>query len=112
MDFVYMCLVTKLTGNLESKNCPDWWDNSEVNNWTNWDLRNNDQIMAWQYSINKHFSAVDSIMSCWLKDFVYMSSTNSLQNAINKKYNKLTSNCHGGVSSISITLCARFVHVS
>jgi hypothetical protein len=35
MDFMDICLVTKLDGNLECNNCCDWSDNSEVNNWTN-----------------------------------------------------------------------------
>lgn len=77
-DFMDICLVTKLTGNLESENCYDWWDNAEVNIWTSWDSCNNDQIMAWQHLTNKHFTAGDCIASHWLNEFVYVSSTNSL----------------------------------
>lgn len=43
MVFMDICLVTKLDGNLECDHCHDWWDNSEVNNWTNWDSCNNEQ---------------------------------------------------------------------
>ena len=95
MDFVDICNVSQLGGNLSSNNPVDWWDGSEINLWTDWDLCTHKQIRRWQFSVNKFFSDKDRSASDWLQVFVYNSSTDSLRTAVAKKYNKLPLNQKG-----------------
>ena len=64
-----------------------------------------EQVLAWQYSINKRFSLSDCVASKWLKEFVYASSTDSLRSAVDKKYGKLGKNAKGGLLYLYLTLC-------
>eukprot|EP00956_Cyclotella_meneghiniana_P033577 scaffold97266_cov78-Cyclotella_meneghiniana.AAC.1 len=59
VDWMDICVLPKLAGDLRSLNPVDWWDESETNLWTDWDRCTLTQIKAWQYSINKRFSAQD-----------------------------------------------------
>ena len=43
-----------------------------------------------------------------MKEFVYASSTDSLQSAVDKKYGKLGKNTKGGVLYLYLTLCEMF----
>ena len=108
MDFMDVCTVSSLGGNLSSSNPIDWWDGSEINLWTDWDLCSDEQIRRWQFSVNKFFSDEDRIASNWLQAFVYNSSTDSLRTAIAKKYEKLPLNQKGGVIYLYLTLQEMF----
>lgn len=111
MDWMDICHIPKLDGTLSSDDCRDWWDESETNLWLDWDQCSSEQVTAWQYSVNKRFSAEDRIASRWLKEFVYNSSTDSLRSAVGKKYDKLSPVYKGGVMYLFLTLCEMF-HMS
>lgn len=108
MDFMDVCTVSRLGGNLSSSNPVDWWDGTEINLWTDWDLCTDEQIRRWQYSVNKFFSDEDRIASNWLQAFVYNSSTDSLRTAVAKKYDRLPLNQKGGVVYLYLTLNEMF----
>jgi hypothetical protein len=108
MDFMDICTVPRMVG--DSRGDPRrWWDNSEINLWTDWDLCEYPQIRRWQWCVNKYFSDEDRIASNWLQSFVYNSSTDSLRSAVDKKYTKLPSNQKGGVTYLFLTLCEMFM---
>ena len=104
MDWMDICNVPNLDMSTESNKCSEWWDNTKNNVWSCWDAMNFDQVIAWQYSINKRFSLQDRIASRWLKEFVFSSSTDSLRSAVEKKYGKLNKNSKGGVIYLFLTL--------
>ena len=108
MDFMDICVLPKLKGDLSSDNPVDWWDESEVNLWTDWDRCNITQVKAWQYSVNKRFSPQDQTASTWLYLFVYNSSTHALRTEVNKKYDRVKKNQRGGVCYLYLTLCEMF----
>jgi hypothetical protein len=103
MDFMDICNVSGLGGNLDSPNPRDWWDGSEINIWEDWDLCTEGQICRWQFSVNKFFSDEDRIASNWLQIFVYNTSTDSLKTAVMKKYNKVPPDQRGGVMYLYLT---------
>ena len=109
MDFMEICNLPKLEGNLESDMPEDWWDESETNVWIDFDKVDYETVLAWQYSINKRFSVENRIASRFLKEFVYNSSTDSLKEAVGPKYEKLPRNQRGGVIYTYLTLCEMFV---
>ena len=111
MDFMDVCTVSGLGGNLESDNPRDWWDGTEIDIWEDWDLITEGQMRRWQYSVNKYFSDEDRIASNWLQIFVYNSSTDSLKTAVSKKYKKLPADQRGGPMYLWLTLCEMF-HMS
>eukprot|EP00956_Cyclotella_meneghiniana_P005534 scaffold7111_cov22-Cyclotella_meneghiniana.AAC.1 len=111
MDFMDICTLPKLSGDLRSTNPVDWWDESETNIWTDWDRCSITQVKAWQFSINKRFSPQDQTASIWLYLFVYNSSTHALRTEVNKKYNRIRKNQRGGVCYLYLTLCEMF-HMS
>jgi hypothetical protein len=108
MDFMDICNVSGLGGNLDIPNPRDWWDGSEINIWEDWDLCTEGQIRRWQFSMNKFFSDEDRIASNWLQIFVYNSSTDSLKTAVMKKYNKVPPDQRGGIMYLYLTLCEMF----
>jgi hypothetical protein len=108
MDFMDICTVANLTGNLNSPDPRDWWDGSEINIWEDWDKCTEAQIHRWQFGVNKFFGEGDRIASNWLQTFVYNSSTDSLKTAVAKKYEKLPSNQKGGVIYLYLSLCEMF----
>jgi hypothetical protein len=108
MDFMDICTVSCLGGNLSSSNPINWWAGSEINLWMDWDLCSDEQIRRWQFSVNKFFSDEDRIASNWLQAFVYNSSTNSLRTAVEKKYYKLPLNQKDGVIYLYLTLQEMF----
>jgi hypothetical protein len=108
MDFMDICTVACLGGNLSSSNPVDWCDGTEINLWTDWDLCSDEQIRRWQFSVNKFFGDGDRIASNWLQAFVYNSSTDSLRTAVAKKYDKLPLNQKGGVVYLYLTLKEMF----
>ena len=108
VDWMDICVLPKLTGNLRSLNPADWWDESETNLWTDWDRCTLTQIKAWQYSINKRFSAQDRTASTWLYLFVYNSSTHALRTEVSKKYDRVQKTQRGGVCYLYLTLCEMF----
>ena len=55
--------------------------------------------------MNKFFSDEDRIASNWLQVFLYNSSTDLLQTAVPKKYDKLPLNQKGGDIYLFLTLC-------
>ena len=105
MDFMDICNISQLGKNLSSNNPVEWWDGSKVNLWTDWDLCTLEQIRRWQFSVNKFFLEEDRIASNWLQVFVDSSSTDSLQTAVAKKYNKLPLNQKGGGLSAICSRC-------
>jgi hypothetical protein len=78
MEFIDICNVSQLGRNLSSNNPVNWWDGSEVNRWTDWDLGTHKQIRRWQFIVNKFFLEKDRSASNWLQVFFYNSSTDSL----------------------------------
>jgi hypothetical protein len=111
MDFMDVCTVSGLGGNLESDNPRDWWDGTEINLWEDWDICSETQVRRWQYGVNRYFSEQDRIASNWLQQFVYNSSTDSLRSAVAKKYDRFPPDQKGGVSYLYLTLCEMF-HMS
>jgi len=111
MDFMDICTVSGLGGNLESDNPRDWWDGTEINLWEDWDICSEIQVRRWQYGVNRYFSEQDRIASNWLQQFVYNSSTDSLRSAVAKKYDRFPPDQKGGVSYLYLTLCEMF-HMS
>ena len=111
MDFMDVCMVADYSGDIENTDCATWWGELEINIWVDWELLTEQQVRAWQYSVNKRFSDGDRIASTWLREFVYNSSTDSLRSIVEKKYDKLPSNQRGGVTYLYYTLCEMF-HMS
>jgi hypothetical protein len=109
MDFMDICNVSQLGGDLSSDNPVDWWDGTEIDLWKDWDLCSEEQIRRWQFSVNKFFSDGDRIASNWLQAFVYNSSTDSLRTAVAKKYDKLPPTQKGGVIYLFLTLREMFL---
>lgn len=107
-DWMDICLVADYSGDIENADCTQWWGESEINIWTDWEKISEQQARAWQYSVNKRFSDGDRIASTWLREFVYNSSTDSLRSVVAKKYDKLPSNQRGGVMYLYYTLCEMF----
>jgi hypothetical protein len=108
MDWMDICHLPQLNGNLKSANPVDWWDESEINLWTDWDRCTITQVKAWQYSINKRFSPQDQTASTWLYLFAYNSSTHALRTEVNKKYTRIPKNQRGGVCYLYLSLCEMF----
>ena len=52
--------MAKLEGDLSSEDFSKWWDTSEITIFNNWEKYDLDEVMAWQYNINKRFSPGDS----------------------------------------------------
>ena len=67
-----------------------------------------DQVMAWQWSINKRFSSEDRIASSWLKQFMYASSADALRAAVAAKHEKIDNRARGGVTYTYLVLCEMF----
>ena len=107
-DWLDICTLAKLEGNLSSDDCAKWWDTSEINIFDDWERCDLDQVVAWQYSINKRFSQEDRITSGWLKEFMYASSTNTLRNAAATKYEDIEERARGGVTYTYLILCEMF----
>lgn len=97
MDWMDICTVSGLGGNLNSDDPRDWWDGTEINVWKDWDICTEEQIRRWQFGVNKYFSDGDRIASKWMQQFVYNSCTDSLRTAVEKKYEVLPANQRGGV---------------
>jgi hypothetical protein len=108
VDFMDICTLPKLKKSTTSLECSEWWADLENNLWTDWDIMEKKQVVAWQYCINKRFGIEDMTASRWLKEFIYASSTDSLRNAVAKKYNKLDKHTRGGVMYLFLTLCEMF----
>ena len=86
MDFMEVCTLPKLEGNLESDLPEDWWDESETNVWVDFDKLDYETVLSWQYSINKRFSVENRIASRFLKEFVYNSPTASSKESVEDLY--------------------------
>ena len=84
-----ICTLAGLGGDTTDPNCTKWFDNTETNLWTQCEKLNKQQVRCWQYAINRRFSKEDRTASCWLKEFIYNSSTDGLRSAVEKKYNVL-----------------------
>ena len=108
MDWMDICTMPKLSGNLTSHNPADWWDDSKIVLWTDWERVDIKTVRLWQWCINKRFSDGDRTASNWLKEFVYASSTDALKAAVNKKYSKLPDSQLGGITYLYLTLCEMF----
>lgn len=108
MDFMDVCMVADYSGDIDNPDCSKWWGEAEINIWKDWEKLTEQQVCAWQYSVNKRFSDEDRIASTWLREFVYNSSTDSLRTAVTKKYDKLPLNQRGGVMWTYYTLCEMF----
>jgi hypothetical protein len=108
MDFMDICTLSGLGGNVNSDDPRDWWDGTEISIWDDWDVCTEEQVRRWQYSVNKYFSDEDRVASNWLEQFVYNSSTDSLRSSVAKKYDRLLPNQQGGVSYLFFTLNEMF----
>lgn len=109
MDWIDISLVAALSSSpddLEDEDSRKWWNFSapRKNIWTDWDSLTLDWVLAWQYTINKRSSAGDRIASHWLRIFVYNSSSDSLRDAVKKKYDRIERNCRGGILYLFLTL--------
>ena len=95
MDFVDILLVPNfvITTSLDPR---DWWDESETNAWTDWDLIDERRVISWQRCINAFFSKDNCTRSKWQKVFLVNSCMPELQKEIDKKYNKLKKCQKGG----------------
>ena len=71
--------------NTPSAEPSDWWDESEVNLWEDWDQILERQALSWQNCINKRFSNEDHTSSVWLVVFLVNSSSPELKKKIEKK---------------------------
>ena len=100
--------MAKLEGDLSSDDCAKWWDTSKINIFDDWERCDLDQVVAWQYSINKRFSAEDRIASGWLKEFMHASCTDALRNAVATKYEDIEERARGGVTYTYLILCEMF----
>jgi hypothetical protein len=89
MDWMDICTVSSLGGNLSSEDPRDWWDGTEIKVFKDWDICTEEQICRWQFGVNKFFSDGDRIASKWLQQFLYNSCTDSLRTAVAKKYDNL-----------------------
>ena len=69
-DWGDICTLPKLESDLSLEDCSQWWDTSEINIFDDWQKCNLDQVMAWQWSINKRFSSEDRIACSWFKEFM------------------------------------------
>jgi hypothetical protein len=78
MDWMDICTMPCLRGNLRITNPTDLWDNSEIVLLTDWEHIDVNAARLWQLCINKRFSEGDRTASTWLKEFVYNSSTDTL----------------------------------
>ena len=67
-----------------------------------------DQVKAWQYCINKRSTLEDRIALQWLKEFVCASSTDSLRNAVAKKYSMMGKPSGDGIMYLFRTLFEMF----
>jgi hypothetical protein len=108
MDWMEICTLPRMKGNLYSSNPADWWDTSQINIWSDWEKTSEKEVRAWQYCINKRFSSENCTASTWLKEFVYNSSTDALRTAVTKKYKRLPDAQLGGVVYLYYTLCEMF----
>ena len=108
MDFMDICEIAEPKGDLDSYNCTDWWNDAKINIFLEWDSCSEEQVMAWQLSINRRFSEANQTASRWLKSFIYNSSTDSLRSAVDKKYSVLEPKHRGGVIYLFYTLCEMF----
>jgi hypothetical protein len=57
MDWMEICVLPRMRGNLNSSNPADWWDSSQITIWSEWEKTSEKEVRAWQYSINKRFSS-------------------------------------------------------
>ncbi len=108
MDWMSICKMPHLIALDATADPESWWDNSEINVWTDPELLTLDEVRAWQYCINKRFAEADRIASTWLKEFVYNSSTDALKTAVIKKYDKIPANQRGGAVYLYLTLMEMF----
>ena len=60
-------VVPKLEGDLASEDCSQSWDTSKINMFDDLQKCNLDQVMTWQWGINKRFSSEDRIAGSRLK---------------------------------------------
>ena len=81
-------MFPRLEGDLSSEDWSQWWDTSEIKLFDDWEKWNLDQVVAWQFSVNKRFLLENRIASSWLKEFMYASSADALRNAVAIKYEK------------------------
>jgi hypothetical protein len=108
MDWMEICVLPRMRGNLNSTNPADWWDSSQITIWSEWEKTSEKEVRAWQYCINKRFSSENRTASTWLKEFVYNSSTDALRTAVTKRYERLPDAQLGGVIYLYYTLCEMF----
>jgi hypothetical protein len=108
MDWMEICSLPQMRGNLNSTNPADWWDSSQIIIWSEWKKTSEKEVRAWQYCINKRFSSENRTASTWLKEFVYNLSTDALRTAVTKKYERLPDAQLGGVIYLYYTLCEMF----
>jgi hypothetical protein len=47
MDFMDICNISGLGGNLNSNNPRDWWDGTEINIREDWDICSEEQVRRW-----------------------------------------------------------------
>ena len=97
-----------MEGYLSTEDPSQWWDSSEINIFEDWEKCHHDQVVAWQYSVNKRFLPEDRIASGWLKEFMCASSTDTLRNAVAKKYEEINEIAKGGVTCTYLILCEMF----
>jgi hypothetical protein len=110
MDFMGICIMPRLVeSKMSDPDCSQWWDESDVNIWKDWDQVKEEAALRWQYSINKRFANEDRIASGWLQEFVYNSSTDSLRSAVSQHYDKLGPTMKGGITYLYYTLCEMFL---
>ena len=82
MNWMDICTHPGLINSTTSLVCSEWCDDTENNIWTSLDGMNYDQVLAWQYCINKRFGLEDSVTSRWLKEIP------ASHDALHRQYNR------------------------
>jgi hypothetical protein len=108
MDFMDICTLSRLRSHSDSEEPSEWFDDSEINLWTDLEKCSFEQVSAWQWCVNKRFCDGDLIASLWLYHFVYKSSTDALRTEVRKAYKKIPANQRGEVMYLYLTLCEMF----
>jgi len=106
-DFMSILLIPNFKPS-SSADPSDWWDESEINLWEDWDKISERQAISWQYCINKRFSEEDRTSSVWLMVFLVNSCSPELNKEIEKKLDKLPNNQRGGVIYLFYLLTSSF----
>ena len=65
--------------------------------WTNWDSLTYEQVLSWQWCINKFFLEEDRISSKWSKVLLMNSCNPDLNREVETEYNKLLKSEKGGL---------------